>query len=53
MIFVHTSICAWCMYMHINRMLYVCECVAYNCVQRIHFLVIKLTIAMHSYFMTF
>ena len=52
MIFVHTSVCVWCMYMH-NCMLYVCECVPYDCVQSIHFLVEKLTVAMHLQFMTF
>ena len=54
MIFVHTSVChcVWCMYMH-NYMLYVCECVPYNCVKSIHFLVIKLIIVVHSHFMTF
>ena len=31
----------------------VCECVPYNCVQSIHFLVVQLTISVHSQFMTF
>ena len=52
MIFVHTNVCVWCMYMH-NCMLYVCECVPYNFVHSIHFLDIKLAIAVHLKFMTF